>query len=521
LRNVYLLFLASNDVGFRRLVMPTGPLIVASALRKSPLFGPDDLVFICDTFKEVLEKAELYKNDRVYFLASSMQVLRGSDQKTNEAISCARKLKSRYPKIVTCVGGPDVFLNRDDYLSQYDFVFQGEIGTVDLIEILRSGVSFYEAPLANMNKEPLDYRLLAGKKYLAGSLQTTRGCPFGCDFCNTGHIFGRGVRTIDPGLLEERLESLAKVHKGFVIIGDDIFASGREEKMLELLDVIVRFQERRGYPFIFGIQASLYFTRFPEVMRKLRDAHVVAAFLGVESPSEEALTTAHKNHNLGSSLSGQVEAFVRNGMFPYISLILGLEGESEDVGLRVRGLLDACRSPFLMLHMISPAIGSKFRDRAAAENRLLEHPLYFRYNLMLVKTSRPYASVTRDYTGILNWFYDDRRLLEYCAHIERKTKDARNPRAQKAFISGLSPFTILNVLMLYVGICLKSGSWAGLLQMFRLIGRPKAEVVYFLLIRGVALSVKGIMRHAVRQIRKGMDELREAGLYPFDGKTSL
>jgi len=520
MRNVYILFLASNDLGIRRLVMPLGPLIVAGAIRKSPLFGREDLVFICDTFREVLEINRRHINDRVYFLVSSMQIIRGVDLETNPALACLRRLKSRFPNVISCVGGPDVTLNRDDYLACFDLVFQGEIGTVDLVEILRSGASFYQAPPADLNMESLDYGLLAGKTYLSGSLQTVRGCPFDCHFCNISHIFGRGVRMIDSGLLEERLDSLAKVHKGFVMFGDDNFGGGLEEKMLEYLEVIVRFQERRRFPFLFAIQTSLRTSRFPDVLRMMREAHIVAAFIGVESPSEQALTAVHKSHNLGSSLPGQVEVFVRNGIIPYVSLILGLDREAGDIGLRIREFLDACRTPFLMLNLINPVIGSKFRAQAAAENRLLDDPLYFRYNLMSLKTDRPYAEIIRDYGDVLKWFYNDRRLLQYCAHIERKTKDARNPRAQEAFISGLSTITILKLLTLYVGICLKSGSPAGLLQMFRLIARPKAEVINFLLIRGVALGLKGPMRQAERKVRKGLEKLRAAGLYPFDGETS-
>ncbi|MCX6565738.1 MAG: radical SAM protein [Candidatus Aminicenantes bacterium] len=516
MRNVYIIFLASNNLGIRRLVMPLGPLIVAGAIRKSPFFGRDDLVFICDTFREVLDKVGRHKNDRVYFLVSSMQLIRGVDRETNEAVSCVKKLKSRYPKVFSCVGGPDVSLNRDDYLACFDLVFQGEIGAVDLIEVLRSGASFFQAPPADLNAEPLDYGLLSRKKYLSGSLQTTRGCPFDCHFCNIGHIFGRGVRTLDPGVLEERLESLTKVHKGFVIFGDDSFGGGLEDKMLEYLEVIVRFQERRGFPFVFAIQTSLRTARFPEVLRMMRAAHIVAAFIGVESPSEEALTAAHKRHNLGGPLPEQVEAFVRNGIIPYLSIILGLDREAADVGLRVREFLDACRTPFLMLNLINPVIGSKFRAQAAAENRLLDHPLYFRYNLMSLKTDRPYAAIVRDYGDILNWFFNDRRLLEYCAQIEQKTKNARSLRAQEAFISGVSTVTILKLFALYVGICLKSGSPAGLLQMFKLIGRPKADVIYFLLIRGTALGLKGPMRKEGRKVRKGLKKLRAAGLYPYE-----
>ncbi|MHB8055877.1 MAG: radical SAM protein, partial [Candidatus Aminicenantales bacterium] len=223
MRNVYIFFAPNGNIKIRRLVMPMGLLIAAGAVRKSPLFGKDDRLYICDTFREVLRKAELHKNDRIHFLVSSVGVIRAIKRSADPAVDCLKNLKRRYPNIVSCVGGPDIYFGPEDYQSHFDVVFQGEIGAVDLIEVIRSGVPFFQAPPADMDAEPLDYGLLAGKKYLAASLQTTRGCPFDCAFCNVGRLFGRGIRSIDPGNLEARLESLAKVHKGFVIIADDSF----------------------------------------------------------------------------------------------------------------------------------------------------------------------------------------------------------------------------------------------------------------------------------------------------------
>jgi radical SAM superfamily enzyme YgiQ (UPF0313 family) len=518
MKNIYLVHLAANDLGVRRLVMPLGPLMVASAIRKSPSFVPGDRVYICDSFREVLAQARRHRKDRVHFLASSMQLIRGVDRATNEAVRCAEIIKRRQPAVITCVGGPDVVLNRDDYLSRFDFVFEGEIGTSDPVALIRSGASFHRAATpADLGEEPLDYGLLAGRRYLAGSLQTARGCPFGCGFCNIGHIYGTRVRTIDAGRLEERLESLAAVHRGFVILGDDNFGGGLEAKVAEFLETIIRFQERRRFPFVFGIQTSLRTARSPDILKMMREALVIAAFLGVESPCEPALTAAGKTGNLGPPLADQVEAFTRQGIAPYISVILGLDEEAADVGARLRELFDACRSPYLQLNLINPVVGSPFRAAAAASGRLLDHPLYFRYNLMPLKTKRPYVEVVRDYVEVLDWFYDSRRLLGYCAGIGRALREGRSPRVGEHVLARLPVGLVLKLIAIYAWLCLSSRSWRGLAQIPRLAGRSKADIMDFLIIRGVALGAKGQMARLSRRVRTGMDELRAARLYPFHG----
>ncbi|MBN1937994.1 MAG: radical SAM protein [Candidatus Aminicenantes bacterium] len=516
MRNIYILFLASNDLGVRRLVMPTGPLIVAAAIRKSPLFGRDDRVYICDTFREVLTVARRHSVDRVHFLVSSMQIIRGVNSETNPALAYLKRLKKRFPGIVSCVGGPDVSLNPDDYRVEFDVVFQGELGSLDPVEILRSETPYFRAPPADLDAEPLDYECLAGRTYLSGSIQTSRGCPNACDFCNIGHLYGRGVRTIDPDLLEERLESLARVHRGFVIIGDDNFGCGLEEKMTEFLEVIVRFQERRGFPFLFAVQAPLRTSCFPEVLGLMRAANIAAAFIGVESPSEDALAAVRKGHNLGKPFGEQIGAFTRHGIMPYISLILGLDREPGDIGERFKALLVESRTPFLMLNLINPVTGSSFRRRVAAEGRLLDHPIYARHHLMTMKTSRPYAAVVGDYVGVLNWFFEDGRLIESCRQLENETHAGRNTRAMEAHVSNLPHFTVLKIVLVYIGLCLKTRSARGFLEMFKRLGRPKAEVLYFLGIRGTALGIKAGMRVEIRMVAKGLQKLKAARLYPYE-----
>ena len=519
MRNIYILFLASNDLGVRRLVMPAGPLIVASAIRRSPLFGRNDRVFICDTFREVRELAGRFAGDRVHFLVSSMQIIRGVNNETNPALTYLKRLKTHFPDIVSCVGGPDVSLNLDDYRAAFDIVFQGEIGCLDPIEILRSGTPCVKAPTADINAEPLDYGLLAGRTYLSGSIQTTRGCPHACDFCNISHIYGGGIRTISPVLLEERLESLSRVHRGFVIIGDDNFGGGVEEKMSALLEIIVRFQERRDYPFLFAVQTPLRTARFPEILGLMRAAHVGAAFIGVESPSEDALKAAHKGHNLGAPLSEQIDAFSQHGILPYISLILGMDHEPGDIPDRIMAFLETCRTPFLMLNLINPVAGSKFRARTQVEGRLLDHPLYLRHNLISLKTGRPYIQVIRDYVEILSWFYAGGRLIESCRWIEQRANSGRNSRALESFASGFSVFAVIKLFAVCVGIFLRSGSAAGLLDLMKLIGRPKAEILFSLAIRGTAFGSKGARKAEVRTITRGMTKLRAAGLYPYDKES--
>jgi len=520
MRNIYLLFAPSAEIRVKRLIMPLALLPVAASIRRSPLFKNGDRVYVCDSFREVLERADSHAGDRVHFLVSSTRVIRGLERPTNPAVECAARLRRRRPDIFFGVGGPDVSLDPEAYRPSFDLVFQGEVGSVDLLDVVRSGVPFFQAPPADINAEPLDYRPLSGKKYLAGSLQTARGCPHGCSFCNIAHFSGRAVRRLAPRLLEERLESLADIHRGFVIIGDSNFAGGSAAAMKEYLDVLFRVQERRGFPFFVGLQASLQTSRHPDILRMMRAAQVVAVYIGVESPSADVLAAAGKKHNLGDPPARQIEAFLDHGIFPYLSMILGLDGEDRGAGRRLREFLGACRSPFLMLNLINPVAGSRLREQAAAAGRLLDHPLYGEYNLIPMKTDRPYAEVIKDYAETLRWFYSDRRLLGFCRDLEHNAGRVQDRRGRDVFAAGLSKGFLLKLLVLYLGLCLKAGSWSGLVQAVKAAGKSRSEALFSLAIRSVALGAKDAYRKTARRSLKGLARLRTAELYPYERKRS-
>ena len=525
-RNVYIILYAgfqhqlvsttSRDMGVSHLVLPLGALTVATSIKNSKNFREKDKVFISHSFDEVCRLTESYVNDRIYFLVSSVQIMENIRSDQNFALQCHKDFKKLYPDIYTVVGGPDISMDRESYLGCFDLVFEGEIGDIDLIDVIKSGCHHYVAEkLLDINSEIVDYELLADKKYLLATIQTTRGCPGNCDFCNLPYLFGRKIRSIDESTLNLRLESLLKVHKGFVIVADDNFGGGEPGRITGLLDAIIKFQKKHGYPFAFIIQVSISISNHPALLKKLREANIICVFIGIESPSRDVLVSVGKKQNLSRALEDQVDAFIQHGILPFISFILGLDREPEDIVDQFKKLINRSGTPLMLINMICPRVQTKYRAKLEKEGRLLTDPFYFDNSLLLMKPSRGYSTVIDDYIHLTRWFYSSRRILGYCSGIISRIKKNRDRKIDKKLMKNAPLALVLKGLGVYLYLCFKSKTFLGLIHFFKIIFNPKEYLVYSLILYAGALGLKTQTVGGLPKMVSGMQELRKQKLYPF------
>ncbi len=109
------------------------------------------------------------------------------------------------------VGGPLAFHIPQEMLEfGADIVVKGEVeeGVQALVEALkcgRSGIVIEMAPGPDLKHcvSPR-YDLLDFDIYESMAIQSSRGCPFHCEFCDITLMFGRSVRTKTPQQVLER-----------------------------------------------------------------------------------------------------------------------------------------------------------------------------------------------------------------------------------------------------------------------------------------------------------------------------
>lgn len=158
-------------------------------------------------------------------------------------------------------------------------------------------------------------------------LETSRGCPHGCTFCETTRFHGRQWRARSPELVAEDIRHLVSRHGAVIIqIADDNFMAS-PERALRICEAL----QDGPLPLFFLFSArSDDMLRHPEVIASLSTARFLRATIGVETVNPELAQSIHKTITFEQHKKA-FAALRQAGIFTVASFIVGLPGETEEM----------------------------------------------------------------------------------------------------------------------------------------------------------------------------------------------
>jgi radical SAM superfamily enzyme YgiQ (UPF0313 family) len=127
------------------------------------------------------------------------------------------------------------------------------------------------------------------------TIDTCRGCPFTCSFCEIINVQGRKSRPRSPEKILDYVKSICEREGGAAFFfTDDNFA--RNKRWEELLDGLILLRQQ-GYKIRFMLEADLACYKIPRFIDKLAQAGCEQIFMGVESMNPKNLADASKIQN--------------------------------------------------------------------------------------------------------------------------------------------------------------------------------------------------------------------------------
>ena len=304
-----------------------------------------------------------------------------------------------------------------------DFVVRGEgENTIPLLlEAMRTGqtgvIENHEKP--DLATSPIPrFDLLQLDDYATFSIQTSRGCPFDCEFCDVVNLFGRKPRHKTPKQVIAELETLYRLGAvGNMFFCDDNFI-GSKKKAQTLLQEIITWSKSRGTPYRFLTQASVNLGQDQEMIELMIEANLWEVFIGIESPDETVLETSHKFHNIKNPLVESLYNLKRSGMEVIGSFIIGLDGEKSGAGERICAFIEQTEIPVTMLGVLQAAPHTRLWQRLEKEGRLRKDmgDDMGTFSALNYVPDRPEAEIMQEYVEAWDYLYEPSR---YFARVYR------------------------------------------------------------------------------------------------------
>ncbi len=354
-----------------------------------------------------------------------------------------RECKSRGKQVVA--GGPYVSSLPDEALAAgCDYVVKGEgeevvRQVVESIGHLPAPRVFHASSRPDMTRSACPrFELLDFTKYLSVGIQTSRGCPHNCEFCDIVNLFGVRPRYKAPEQVVNELESLYRLGwRGDVFLTDDNFI-GNKTHAKSILEKLIPWSKDHGEPFSFTAQTSVDLGRDVELIDMMTEANFDKVFIGLETPDREALAKAGKLQNVRHSMAESVIAIRDNGLSVLGSFIIGLDGERPGAGRRICEFVEETAIPMVSLNKLIVLPNTALWHRLKREERLLSDvpaddsvldPLRF-------VPSRPAAEIEAEFVDSWNYLYEHSRYLD---RVYRYFLSMRSTRTALGLVSPARP----------------------------------------------------------------------------------
>jgi len=272
----------------------------------------------------------------------------------------ARRVKEINPNALTIFGGPEPAITDPELFRKEPFMdlvicYEGEITFKRILEhfelkdwesipgllINRNGeaVKTPDAErIESLEQVPSPYlsgifdRMIAEHPEITwqGTLETNRGCPYACTFCDWGSLTYNKVKKFELQRVFDELEWMAKRNFDWISITDANFGMYPERDGM-IADKIIEMQERYGSPRTFSVAwAKNQKKEVIDIVKKLLDARGFnqGLTLSVQSLDHDVLENIRRKNMEMNKLNEVFELCDQRNIPAYTELILGLPGET-------------------------------------------------------------------------------------------------------------------------------------------------------------------------------------------------
>jgi len=313
------------------------------------------------------EPADLFECDLVAISTFSAQIF--------EAYAVADRLRAAGVKVA--LGGLHVAVLSEEALEHADYVIKGE-GENVWPEVVRAaergeGAGLWDAdcfPPVDIKQLPVPrYDLLADRPYNRFTVQTSRGCPWRCDFCASNIMLRKAYRKRPVAHVIRDIEAIYAVRsRPYIEFADDnTFVDMEWGK--ELCRALAPLRLK------WFTETDIRIADDPELLSLMREAGCRQVLIGLESPEPKSLQGIELKANFKARRARDYRQAVRtiqdHGITVNGCFILGLDEHTPDIFPRVLDFALDVPLYEVQVTVLTPFPGTPLYDRLLREGRLL------------------------------------------------------------------------------------------------------------------------------------------------------
>lgn len=195
------------------------------------------------------------------------------------------------------------------------------------------------------------------------SVQTGRGCPNRCNFCNVTEMFGRAYRKRPIPAIIEEIQSIGRTR--LLIIDDNLIVDLKFAG--ELLTEMIPLKKE------WMCLASITNLHREEILKLLRDAGCQHIFIGFETTNPENIDFIDKKVNKTEKYQDIIKRIHDYGIKIIGSFIVGLDYDDEGVFEQIYNFIRVNKIFVPVVNILTPYPGTQIFRNFQSENRILSY----------------------------------------------------------------------------------------------------------------------------------------------------
>ena len=291
----------------------------------------------------------------------------------NRAYEISRTYRKRGIKVV--IGGIHASMLPDEALQYADAVVIGEAEQIwgKVVEDFKSNrlSGKYSGPRVDLTQNLIKPRRdLLDPRYIFQSIQTSRGCPFDCNFCTVSKYLGKEFRQRS---VQDIMNELQTIEGEYLFFLDDNLIGHSRESIKRAKDIFAGMINL-GLNKKWWMQTSIDSTKDEEVLKLAANAGCMFAFIGFETISEMTLKDMKKGINLKIGVDNYkkvVKSLHSHGIGVVGAFIIGNDHESPLYYRELAKFLVSSGIDVVQMAILTPLPGTAFMGQVEKEGRLL------------------------------------------------------------------------------------------------------------------------------------------------------